>query len=347
MNRTQRCLLFVFTIIILLSSSYSSDLDNFKYFLAATLLFFAFSPKLWFRPKHIQLEDVTTQEELESVTEHTPSIYHQLPSIGFPNSEKLLILKTLFKIRCAEIGNIYYVFRDYQKKHTDDAWIPVFMKEYAIRDTYRDFDPWANADTDTRAADRATEEHASKICEKRHYNSFFGPEKVHESKVADIKTALFFWSFGSEKMIQHLLEVKTFGLIEDTIAEIIKEYQTLEEVTEKGSFDGIFREEGSEPKIRQSLKKLIILWAGISRTLKMSILMLQDTTNNIDAELINEIEALCELEEHLDWAITETKGLGGGPNLPDSKIESFFMKRLKLNPFRERLNSHFYAIFTH
>lgn len=349
MNTTQRFLLIFFAVMILLTSetSYAQTEGHLKWFLVSTLLFFALSPRLWFHPKHIQSEEVKVKEEHDVATKFTSLICQSLPSIGFPTSEKLLILKALFKIRCAEIGSIYCTFRNYQKKNADTAWIPIFIKEYAMRDTYHDFDPWANSDTDTSAVDQTTEVFALSICEKRHYNSFFGPEKIHESKVADIKLALFFWSFGTKKMIQHLQEIRAFELIEEKILELMKEYMTLEDVTEKGSFDGIFKEDGSEPKIEQSLKKLTVLWADISRLLKMSLLMhkLQDNNANenqvdIDADLMREIEALSELEKHLNWAITEDKGLGSRLDHPNNKLETFFMKRLKLNPFWEDINSH-------
>lgn len=350
MNSIQRFLLIFFAVMILLTleTSYAQTEGHLKWFLVSTLLFFALSPRIWFHPKHMQSEVLKAKEELVMATTHTSLICHSLPSIGFPTSEKLLILKMLFKIRCAEIGSIYCIFRNYQKKNADcDEWIPIFMKEYAIRDTYRNFDPWANAGADACVEDEATEEFALTICTKRGYNRFFGPEKIHESKVADIQTALFFWSFGTEKMLQYLQEVRAFGLIENKILELLEEYKTLEDVTEKGSFDGIFKEDDSEPKIKQSLKKLTILWSDIFRLLKTSILMhrLQDNNVNenqgdIDADLMLEIESLFELEKHLNRAITEVKGIGNRLDHPNNKLETFFMKRLKLNPFFADINSH-------
>ena len=53
--------------------------------------------------------------------------------------------------------------------------------------------------------------------------------------------------------------------------------------------------------------------------------------------LLREIEALLELEKHLDWAITvPAEGpLADFSDFPEKRLESFFMKRLKSNPFWE------------
>jgi hypothetical protein len=41
--------------------------------------------------------------------------------------------------------------------------------------------------------------------------------------------------------------------------------------------------------------------------------------NDIDADLMHEIEALFELEKHLNWAITEVKGIGNRLDHPNNQ----------------------------
>ena len=186
-----------------------------------------------------------------------------LPSIGFPTPEKMLILKTLLKIRSAEIGSIYALLRSYQKQREVSEWIEIFIKEYAIKDSYRNDNALTMRGRDTVREDKETEERALAIFKKRHYGSYFGPEIFTAPKTADLKLALSFWSFRPAKMIRHLIEVKAFGLFETTIQELIKEYDTLEVITDRGTFSAIFKENTSEPQIQISFAKLRDLWVDI------------------------------------------------------------------------------------
>ncbi len=172
MSKIQRFLLILFScVIFLISDSYSVTGTTIKFFLIAILLFFALCPVNWFiknKSKQEKLE-ISQEEEpkKELIEKATDSL---LPFIGFPTPENVLILKSLLKLRSAEITCIYRSLRDYQKTAGNDTWAALFMKEYAIGDLYRDFD--LGHEPITKEEEKEAEVNAMEIYKKKYSNIF-------------------------------------------------------------------------------------------------------------------------------------------------------------------------------
>lgn len=253
-----------------------------------------------------------------------------LPATGFPTPEKLLILKSLIKLRCAEIGNIYLVLRQYQKEAKDGNWVPLFMKELAVADLH---EPYIHVE---KEEEEKAETEAMAIFEERYKFCSIAPTGLYEDQIADLHVALLHWRYSPQTIINRLEELQSFGFLGDWIDALIKAYQAIDKCG--GDFKSIFKSKKTG-SFRPSLKRISFLWSEIARILKMSMFLQQiknETPNeqhaneNID---LQEIEALIELDRFLDCAITqENLDRKSLISLPNKEKEKFFLSRLKFNP---------------
>lgn len=340
MNKIQRLLLIFFAILVLLSygSSYTKFGTDLELFLAAVLLFFGLSPLTWFCKKQ-SVQRETTVPENENYEEALKNEdFIPLPFLGFPTSEQSLILKSLIKLRAAEIGSIYCTLRDYQRKVGDGNWVPLFMKKKAVSDLY--YAHYVHIETEE---EQKAEAEAQDIFEKKYKFCSIAPTDLYENEIADLQVALAYWCSSPKMLIYRLEEIKSFGILGDWIDSLIQQYKLLDQVTAGGDFETIFKKNKDAKSFKFCLDKITSLWSQISRIMKMSIIMNRikenienEQSSNEDIDL-KEIEALVELERHLDYAITkENSKIRGFALASFEKIEPFFLERLKFNPLWHR-----------
>jgi len=334
MNEIQRSILILFSILIFFSSGspHSQTETCVKFFFAATLLFFGLSPARWFRKERVEQEELIADENEEIEEDENLS---SLPSIGFPTLEKMLILKSLVKLRSAEIANIYRTLRNYQEAAGDGNWVPLFMQEKVVSDLYYAYYVQVEREEEEQARDEA-----KVIFEERYKFCSSAPADLYNDQIADLSIALSYWSGGGPKrIIRRLYELKTFGFLDDWIVKLIREYQIVDDATCGGSFETIFKREKKTNSFKPSLDKISSLWSEIIRILKMSILLKRIQNNSENETLcdedmdLREIKALLELERCLDVAITQenlkTKSF---IRVPREEDETFFLDHLKHNP---------------
>lgn len=331
MNKIQRFLLIFFAVLILFSSSYTQQSDFLKLFLVAILLFFGISPKGWYH--HIESPRKEPKEGLDEdcIEDDDPS----LPVLGFPNQELDLILKSLIKLRSAEIGSIYLTLRSYQRQAGEGNWVSLFMKEMAVSGLY--YDPYINIE---EKKEKQTENEAEEIFEKKYKFCSFAPIELYEDEIADLRVALGYSRANPQLIIHRLEEIKSFGILSNLINSLIKEYRLLNKVSAAGDFGKVFNKNKTSSSFKYILDRIASLWYQISRIIKVS-LMVNRISENIENEKpsnrdidLKEIEALLELEMHLGSAIIqENSNIKNLITFPSNEQESFFLERLKFNPF--------------
>jgi hypothetical protein len=314
-SKLQRILLILFAVLVLFSGS--SHL-----FLAAILLFFGLSPVNWFNKKQRE-QDVLSSLVSE---EHELSA---LPTIGFLTSEKLLLLKSLIKLRSAEIGNIYLQVRQYQKEAENGNWVPIFMKQMAVSDLH---EPYNHVE---KEEEEKAEAEAMAIFEERYKFCSIAPTGLYEDQIADLHVALLYWRYSPQTVINRLEELKSFGFLEDCIDPLIKSYQIIDKCG--GGFKSIFKKKTGS--FKPALDRISHHWSEIIRIAKMNMFLDQiknDTSNEHHIEEnteLREIEALVELDRFLDCAITqENLDRKSCISLPPKEKEEFLLNRLKFNP---------------
>src|SRR5690606_676220 len=101
-----------------------------KLFIVTVFLFFGFSPVSWFRKEQNPPLQLIEQKNGEDEDRDA----RPLPVLGFPTPEQLLVIRSLIKLRAAEIGGIYRLLREYQRQAEDDNWVFLFMKRKAVSD---------------------------------------------------------------------------------------------------------------------------------------------------------------------------------------------------------------------
>jgi hypothetical protein len=286
----------------------------------------------WFRKKSIPQDMGFTQTSSDGIKEalFEDEELSLLPSIGFPTPEKLLLLKSLSKLRFAEIGNIYLLLRQYQKEAKDGNWVVLFMKKMAILDLHGPY-TYVEKEEETKA-----ENEAMALFEERYKFCSIAPTDLYDDQIADLHVALLHWCYSPQTIINRLEELRSVGILGDWIGALIKAYQAIDKCS--GDFESIFQNKKTE-SFRPSLKKISYLWSEIFRILKMNILLQQIKSEISNEQYANEntdlqeIETLIELECYLDCAITqENLDLKDFSSLPDKKKEKFFLSRLKFNP---------------
>ena len=334
MNGIQRFLLIFFSLLIFFfsGSSHAESDSSLRLFLVVILIFFGLSPAHWFYRRHETLGDLKEKKNQDEEPEESEC---SLPSIGFPSPEKMLILKSLLKLRSAEIANIYRTLRNYQGAAGDENWIPLFMKEKAVSGLY-----YAHYVQVEEAEEEQARDEAKVIFEERYKFCSSAPTDLYNDQIADLSIALSYWSDGGPKrIIRRLYELKTFGFLDDWIAKLIREYQFVDDATCGGSFETIFKREKKTNSFKPALDKISFLWSEIIRILKMSILLKRIQNNSENETLcdedmdLREIKALLELERCLDVAVTQenlkTKSF---IRVPREEDETFFLDHLKHNP---------------
>jgi hypothetical protein len=213
----------------------------------------------------------------------------------------------------------------------------LFMKALAVSELHYGYYVTVEDEEIEKAEADATE-----VFKKGYKLSSAAPTDLYASEIADLHTALLFYSPHPELIIRRLRELQSFGYFRAWFSSIIHEYEVLIEMTE-GSFSSIFKDNLSG-KFKISLKNMSSLWSEITRILTMAILfkriegnVANDKKFEDDIDL-KEIEALRDLEKYLDCAITEenAKERGSFFPLPNKEHEAFFFKRLKTNPFWDK-----------
>lgn len=348
LNRTQRFLLLYFAFLIMISSdSYLNESSVIlKLFLTSLLLFFGFSPTKWFRvvattDPCFQLDCKNHEnEEREENEEHEDQIIEEegdlaLPNLGFSNREQVLILKTLIKLRSFEIGSIYRVLRDYQESAGEGNWVPFFMKRFAVSNLY-----YAHYVIVEKEDEKKAEDLACEIYEKNYKFCSIAPVDLYEDEIADLQVALGYWTARPGLIIKRLEEMKSFGVAIELIDSLIIQYKNLESLTSWGDFEKIFIKDKSSCSLKCCLEKISVLWSQVCRMMKMNLLLNRvrenlenEESSNEDMDL-KEIEALLEMERHLDFAINqENSSKSFRLTLPSKEQENFFIDRLNFNPF--------------
>lgn len=193
MNKIQRILLILFAVFVLFSGS--SHL-----FLTAILLFFALSPVNWFSKTQRK------QDILSSLVSEKHDL-GALPTIGSLTSEKLLLLKSLIKLRSAEIGNIYLQVRQYQKEAEDGNWVPLFMKELAVSDLH---EPYNHVE---KEEEEKAEAEAMAIFAERYKFCSIAPTGLYEDQIADLHVALLYWRYSPPDHNQSIRGIKIFWVL--------------------------------------------------------------------------------------------------------------------------------------
>ncbi len=332
MNRIQRFLLMFSAVLILVFSDSSyGDGSYLKLFISAVLLFFGFSPVRWFCKKQtLPMQPVEQKNEETEDEEARP-----LPVLGFPTPEQLLVVRSLIKLRAAEIGGIYRTLRDYQRQAKDDNWVPLFMKRKAVSDLYDG--PYVQVEKEDM---HRAEVEAEELFQKRYKFCSIAPIDLYDEQIADLQVALASRSASPVMIVSRLEEIKSFGVLRDWIDTLVKLYRILDLATGGGDFNAVFKREKKSSSFKPLLDQISAQWSDLYRLLKMSILLSRIHGNIPNEEAskkdvdLEEIEALSELEISLDWVIAqENMKRKGISSMPFEEKEPFFFERLKFNPF--------------
>jgi hypothetical protein len=280
MNKPQRIVLFLFFFLILVSdNSYSLD-HNFKLLSLAILLFIGLSPSGWFsenRDAESQVVDSLGKEEPfkeevedQELEENNSLDESSLSGIGLPTAEKLSILKSLLKIRSAELVTVYDMLRRYQKKAGKGNWVALFMKEYGLYNSSSTQDLWRWG-TVTDEKEKECETKALELFRKKYKFCTVAPTELYEDQTADLQVALSYWAgWGPKKVIKCLQEVKSFGFLEEKITEIIHVYNELYEGAEEGDFEAIFEKRNRNVFLVSQINEL---WSDVLRLLKIIVII--------------------------------------------------------------------------
>jgi hypothetical protein len=231
------------------------------------------------------------------------------PIIGIPDKEKLTVLLFLFKIRCAEIVQIYTNIRRYQNKAANDNWIRFFLKDRYL-DSYITH-PQFVSDQEREKLKKFYEEQLETLLfdnNSRFRFDGWDEDKEHNASV-DLVIALK--NACGIDIVSRLNAIKTYGVIENTISYLIKEYESFFEPCSDDLFIALFilnnKETGKKSRIIEASKNIDKIWCEIISTLRAALVYLATKNeNDFNADqTFKEIEALESLTSGLAWVIRQ------------------------------------------
>lgn len=332
-DKLQRFLLLfsaLFILFVVMTSSSISEVYP-KIFFATALLIIGINPKKWLQKKVI----IQKAQPLLQCTKHSPPTKEieeieiekkeekTAPPMGFLTQDKMIFLKSLLKLRSAEIAGIYQTIHDFQEKATKESWISLFIEEQAVK---------------RMKDEEKAEDNAASLCEK---NYQFDPEKSidsYEDPLTSLHVALIFWNKGPDLIIQRLEEFLAFGFLEEKIHALINEYQQIQLISNQGSFRSIYAKSNAK-QFKLCLDEITKQWNELCRMLKISILLTkvkEDTDNEQKSKIdlyLQEISTLDHLQSNLFIAMfLKNKKEAGKASFPDKEQEEFFFRHLKYNP---------------
>ena len=291
MTKFQRALLFLFSALIAVQSSYSDSIADIrlKLFFLAILLFWALSPKHWFSK--------------------------QIPITS--KSDQLAVLIALLKLRSAEITTCYSSIRHFQKAAKEENWILLFMKEFSTVPE----NPWTDYSEKKKLEDRAF-----KIFIGHYKFNPFAPLDYYRGRIVDVKIALLAWNSPG---IEKLTKLRAFGVMTDAIDELISSYNNLGSRSFNAIFGSNplkYFSRAAFVKIKHTWSEILTTVKTAIIVKKITSLHCQEKTY-LD-HLLAEIEALEDLERCLDLVITESTYC---PSSPLKKNETLLFDNLNNN----------------
>ena len=194
------------------------------------------------------------------------------------------VLTLLFRIRAAEIGAMYATIREYQQKVGTGYWIDLFMQDFIDVP----YDWWEDTGVYDKR-EKKLKEKASEVFSKYYEIPQSLPSiDSYRERIQDVRTALLFWNIGPDRMIHNLEAVRSFGVMQEELSELIVEYK----IFGKGSFRQVFgRYSHKKVEHRCGLRKTDLLWSKILDALRahLTLKKQQDNIDRIKVQMLFEV----------------------------------------------------------
>ena len=300
MNKIQRCLILISSIIILLPSSHSLNSEYLKLFFGATLLFFALIPKTWWnwvsssQSEAIANEDTSKKIESDETRDNEFEVWmsrkiggdKQLIQIS---PQSVAYCMSLYRLRITEILRSYSeICMYYYSDSKEDNWVLKILKQCATREAHQEDEKKADQD-----AQLAYDKRFSYLF------AFYPSDDV----IIDMQLFLSVYSGSCHGILRRLKYFKEIQFAETKIDELIKHYSTILDCI--GSFTFSFflkmtddpETEKVRKKARSSFTQIRDLWAEIENLLISNLLIAIDAKIDVTG-YFHELEIFDTLQSY-------------------------------------------------
>lgn len=251
-------------------------------------------------------------------------------------------LIALLRIRSSEVGAMYSLIRDFQKKiDGENSWAPIFMGEYRNLMSY---DIYEDCREKREKKEQKYRTRAHNLFNKRRkYDHYYA--LLEEKILSDLEIAMFFWSSNLDMTISFLKTIPCERNISRHVCALLKEYKLIKFLTLNGNYHILFK---NWPLIgnfvRERYNSLISEWKEVRHLLQASILTTQaGNVQQVGSSLFDsiwaEIQTLSSMESNLERAILQKNSRSSGWAF-DTKNEEPFFEQLKFNPIWKKLYSY-------
>ena len=265
------------------------------------------------------------------VAKETYRIKKRFPVVN-PNNDSIVVLLTLFKIRCFEIAKLYIYIRHLQDKAGKENWREVFLAEHFYCQT----ETFYYTEKELEALQKQSNLKAEALVNEKFKFPSYLPIEFYQDQLIDFEIAFILENNVLD--ITKLVAVKTFGVLDNTIISLMQEYVQFNTASSSKFINNnplclkIFKN-----KTIQSYNNINQMWQEIILALRAA-LVFQKIKNenhiNVD-QILEEIATLEKLQNSISHIIEQKNSHEKSFLAPSKEMENLITENWQKNPIKD------------